>query len=89
MERNKLKNHHHHDQKQQEICSKFDLTCETLKSIALCEYKSRTRGIAISALNCGIVNGYRELFGSENNIIENYENEIPKFLIYDDGCHLK
>ncbi|CAF1002029.1 unnamed protein product [Brachionus calyciflorus] len=75
-----------------------DLSCQTLKSKAPCIFKTRTKGIAISAFNCGIINGYREFFGHESeqqillfylDLVENFQTEIPEFLVYDDGCHLK
>ena len=75
-----------------------DLSCNTLKKITFpCEIKCKTRGLFVSAYNCGIINGYREIFGSESisqvllfylDIIEN-AHFAPDILIYDDGCHLK
>jgi hypothetical protein len=44
-----------------------EITCKTNKHFGIpFENKKRTRGLLISSYNCGIVNGYRELFGSES-----------------------
>ena len=52
----------------------------------------------ISAYNCGIINGYRELYGSESisqvvlfylDLIEYSCCELPIYFIYDDACHLR
>jgi hypothetical protein len=44
-----------------------DISCKTNKHFGIpFENKKRTRGLLISAYNCGIVNGYREIFGSES-----------------------
>jgi hypothetical protein len=62
-----------------------------------CKVKAKTRGVILSSYNCGIINGYRELFGSEGirqslafllSLLENMQT-IPKFLLYDRGCSLK
>ncbi|CAF1087177.1 unnamed protein product, partial [Brachionus calyciflorus] len=84
--------------KKNSFADKLDLECQTLKSKTLCDFKTRTKGILISAFNCGIVTGYREIFGSEScsqvllfylDVIEKFKKPPPEFLIYDDACHLK
>ncbi|CAF1092729.1 unnamed protein product [Brachionus calyciflorus] len=74
------------------------ISCNTEKSKGICDFKSRTKGVVLSVYNCGIVTGYRELFGSEScsQILMFYldmghylKKPYPKFLIYDDACHLK
>ena len=53
--------------------------------------------MVLSVFNCGIVTSYRELSGSESCSqimfyldMGNYlEIPYPKYLIYDDACHLK
>jgi len=41
--------------------------CKTNKHFGIpYENKKRTRGLLVSSFNCGIVNGYREIFGSES-----------------------
>ena len=61
-------------------------------------YKSRTRGVALAALNCGIIVGYRELYNAESlsqialfslDLIEHFSYKLPEYFTYDDGCHLK
>ena len=45
----------------------FNLQCNTDKTqVTTCEIKCKTRGILLSATNCGIVISFRELFGSES-----------------------
>ena len=75
-----------------------EFTCNTEKSKGKCDQKSKTKGVALSVFNCGIVTGYRELYESEScsQIIMFYldmgnylEIPYPKYLIYDDACHLK
>ena len=75
-----------------------ELSCNTDKSKGVCDFKSRTKGTVLSVYNCGIVTGYREIFGSEScsqillfylDIGEYMRIPYPKFLIYDDACHLK
>jgi hypothetical protein len=63
-------------------------------------FKEQTVGVLISIYNCGVVSGYREIFGSESlsqaslflmdlidecNIIK---QKLPEFFIYDRGCQL-
>ena len=44
-----------------------DVTCKTLRKKPFgCEIKCKTRGLLISAYNCGIINGFREIFVSES-----------------------
>jgi hypothetical protein len=44
-----------------------NIACKTNKHFGIpFENKKRTRGILIASLNCGLVVGYRELFGSES-----------------------
>ena len=62
-------------------------------------YKNKTRsvGIMLAVYNCGIICAYKELFSSESLtqvtafLLETYEilTEAPKYLIYDNGCHLE
>jgi hypothetical protein len=75
---------------------KVELSCLTKKTIK-CVKKTRTQGILISAFNCGIICGFREIFGSESkkqvalflmDVYMHFE-KIPKYTIYDDACHLK
>ena len=60
--------------------------------------KSKTKGLLISSYNCSIINGYREIFGSESisqvviyylDLISNCDTELPEYFIYDDACHVK
>lgn len=47
--------------------STISTTCNTDKSsIFSCEMKCKTRGIQLACGNCGIILGYRELFGAES-----------------------
>jgi hypothetical protein len=42
-------------------------SCNTLKlTVTSCDIKCKTRGILLSATNCGIVMSFRELYGSES-----------------------
>lgn len=74
-----------------------DLMCETAKGFKEFSYKTRTRGVVIGAVNCGIIIGFRELYYSEsiNQIVLfcldliSFANQMPSFIGYDDGCHLK
>ena len=44
-----------------------DIICKTNKHFKTpYENKRRTKGLILSAFNCGIVNGFRELFGAES-----------------------
>ena len=44
-----------------------EISCNTNKHFcSTSTKKSRTKGLLISAYNCGIVNGYRELYGRES-----------------------
>ena len=44
-----------------------DDTCKTDKTkVNSCDYKTRTCGIQVLCSNCGIILGFRELFGSES-----------------------
>ena len=70
-------------------------TCRVEKDVK-CNNKCRSKGIMIAAYNCGIICGYREIFTSESlsqvsifllDLIS-FSNELPKFLIYDNACHL-
>ncbi|CAF0844130.1 unnamed protein product [Brachionus calyciflorus] len=72
--------------------------CQTLKSLCMpCEKKNRTVGEFLAVFNCGIICGFREIFGSETLtqatcfLMDLYQEiEIkPNFIMYDDGCHLK
>ncbi|CAF0969181.1 unnamed protein product, partial [Brachionus calyciflorus] len=72
--------------------------CQTLKSLCMpCEKKNRTVGEFLAVFKCGIICGFREIFGSETLtqatffLMDLYQElEIkPNFIMYDDGCHLK
>jgi hypothetical protein len=53
--------------KNTEIDAFEDISCRTNKNFGIPFLnKKRTRGLLISSFNCGIINGYRELFGSES-----------------------
>ncbi len=62
-----------------------------------CEKKARTKGILISSSNCGIITGYKEIFGSESLTqtsafcceLINYYASWPKYLVYDNSCKLR
>jgi hypothetical protein len=42
-------------------------SCNTLKlTVTSCDIKCKTRGILLSATNCGIAMSFRELYGSES-----------------------
>jgi hypothetical protein len=76
------------------------IPCNTRKDIVShCDDKGRTRGVLIGAYNCGIVCGFREIFGIESvsqviifylDIIKHcYDvSKLPKYFVYDDACHL-
>ena len=58
----------------------------------------RTKGLLVSVYNCGIVNGFREMFGSESmsqvtlfllDMIKHTNNDLPEYIIYNLACHLK
>ena len=77
---------------------KNNISCKTLKSFALpCDKKSRTVGEFLAVYNCGIICGFREIFGSETLVqtacflMEVYDNieQKPLYIGYDDGCLLK
>jgi len=75
-----------------------EISCNTNKHFCTpYTKKSRTKGLLISAYNCGIVNGYRELYGSESisqvtlyylDIISSAQQQ-PEIFLYDDACHLR
>lgn len=75
-----------------------EVSCNTNKTITNSHVnKDRTRGVLISSYNCGIINGYRELYGCESvrqvilyycDLLDLTSNKLPKFFIYDDACHL-
>jgi hypothetical protein len=62
-----------------------------------CLKKCRTEGLLVSSTNCGFIVGFRELFHKESisQVASFYidtlkrQSWVPKYLIYDDGCHLK
>ncbi len=67
------------------------------KLALVCEKKARSKGILIASTNCGIVTGYKEIFGSESlsqvsafccELVDIYEN-WPKYLVYDNSCKLR
>lgn len=76
-----------------------DISCNTNKHFKMPYVKkTKTRGVLIAASNCGIVTGYREIFGCESisqvvlfylDLIEESKNNLPDIFIYDDACHLK
>lgn len=76
----------------------LNLTCRTLKIHSFpCEKKSRTIGEFLAVFNCGIICGFREIFGAESlvqatsfilDLFSDLECD-PLYLTYDDGCHLK
>ena len=76
-----------------------EISCNTNKDFKTpYDCKTRTKGLLISSYNCGIVNGYRELFGSESisqvvlfylDLIDKSSSELPGIFCYDDACHLK
>ena len=59
-------------------------TCNTVKAnVYSCELKCKTRGLEIGCTNCGVVVGYKELYGSESlsqvalfllDIFDSYDN---------------
>ena len=69
-------------------------TCRIRKDNDIpCLKKTRTKGMFLLVFNCGIIGSFKEIFGSESlsqvsscllEIIE----ELPKYIIYDDACHL-
>jgi tmRNA-binding protein len=75
-----------------------EVSCKTNKTITTTHVnKDRTRSVLISSYNCGIINGYRELYGSESirqvtlyycDLIGNAACELSEFFIYDEACHL-
>ena len=75
-----------------------EILCDTNKEERFpCYSKTKTRGIMLATFNCGIITGYRELFGSESisqvvlfylDLIS-WSSKLPQFFIYDDACHLK
>jgi hypothetical protein len=75
---------------------KNNVSCNTKEPIK-CKKKTRTQGLLISAFNCGIICGFREMFGSESKKqialflmdVNNHFEIISKNTIYDDACHLK
>ena len=66
-------------------------TCNTVKSqFYTCESKNKTRGVVIASSNCGIVLGWREIYGAESctqvalfylNITNLFNGNIEKKLI--------
>jgi hypothetical protein len=76
-----------------------EINCNTNKHYkSFCDNKIRTQGLLISSFNCGIINGYREIFGSESisqvvlfylDLIEKSNKDLPEYFIYDDACHVK
>jgi hypothetical protein len=62
-----------------------------------CSKKCRSEGLLVAAYNCGIVLAYREFLTHESPTqtatfyldIVSRLRRIPKYLVYDDGCHLK
>jgi len=75
-----------------------EITCNTNKHFCTpYSKKNRTKGLLISAYNCGIINGFRELYGSESisqvvlyylDLIS-YSKKLPEIFLYDDACHLR
>ena len=69
----------------------------TDKLFSSCENKARTKGILISSTNCGIVTGFKEIFGSESLSqvsafcceLVNYYDAWPTYLVYDNSCTLR
>ena len=54
----------------------------------------RTKGVILAVYNCGIICSYKVLFGSESltqvaRFYLDIMDRSPKYLIYDDACHLK
>jgi len=75
-----------------------EISCNTNKHFCTPYLKkSRTKGLLISAYNCGIINGYRELYGSESisQVVLYYLDILsivqkqPEIFLYDDACHLR
>ncbi len=74
------------------------LTCSVDKESQIpCVKKCRSMGVLVSAYNCGVINGYREIFVAESlsqvgifilDLIT-HAIKLPKFLIYDNACHLE
>ncbi len=64
-----------------------------------CKKKCRTEGLLVTSSNCGVIISFREIFKSESisqvasfyieTIKRMPTGSVPKFLIYDDGCHLR
>ena len=68
--------------------------CRVKKDINPCVHKCRTKGVILAVFNCGVIGSYKELFGSESlaQVSRFYLDLIelaPKYLVYDDACHLK
>lgn len=74
------------------------IDCKTLKCLSYpCDKKTRTVGEFLAVYNCGIICGFREIFGSESLVqtalftLDLFDNVLshPNIITYDDGCHLK
>jgi hypothetical protein len=62
----------------------------------VCNNKCRTKGVLLTAYNCGIICSYREILSSESLtqvaqlLLDTISNStvFPKYIIYDNACHL-
>ena len=69
-------------------------TCTVRKDMDYpCNNKTRTKGVLLAVYNCGIIGGYQEIFNNESLLqvslfILDLLECTPKFIIYDDACHL-
>jgi hypothetical protein len=62
----------------------------------VCNNKSRTKGVLLTAYNCGIICSYCEILSSESltQVTQllldtiSYSTVFPKYIIYDNACHL-
>jgi hypothetical protein len=62
----------------------------------VCNNKIRTKGVLLTAYNCGIICSYCEILSSESltQVTQllldtiSYSTVFPKYIIYDNACHL-
>jgi len=62
----------------------------------ICNNKCRTKGVLLTAYNCGIICSYKEILTSESLtqvtqlLLDTISSSVifPKFIIYDNACHL-
>jgi hypothetical protein len=72
-----------------------ETTCRVNKEYDIpCNKKTRTKGNLLAVYNCGIIAGYTEIFLGESLtqvsiFLLQLLDEIPKYIIYDNACHLE